>query len=130
MFLTPKVECAYLDADSTLRQALEKMEHHRYQALPVIDEEGRYINTLTEGDLLWTIKEEYLLNFKEAEESYIKDIIPHREITPIDCQAGIKDALIRLQDCNFIPVNDDRGYFIGIVTRKKMISYFLNKGKL
>ena len=35
-FLTPKSEVAYINEDDTLRQALEKMEHHRYSAIPII----------------------------------------------------------------------------------------------
>ena len=35
-FLTPKSEVAYINDDDTLRQALEKMEHHKYAAVPII----------------------------------------------------------------------------------------------
>ena len=55
--LTPKSEVAYLYDDYSLRQALEKMEHYRYSAVPVIDRNGCYVGTLTEGDLLWYIKD-------------------------------------------------------------------------
>ena len=46
--LTPKSEVAYLYDDYSLRQALEKMEHYRYSAVPVIDRNGCYVGTLTE----------------------------------------------------------------------------------
>ena len=68
-FLTPKSEVAYINEDDTLRQALEKMEHHRYSAIPIISRTGRYIGTLTEGDLLWGIKNQYHLDLKGAERS-------------------------------------------------------------
>ena len=55
-FLTPKSEVAYISEEDTLRQALEKMEYHKYSAIPIISRTGRYIGTLTEGDLLWGIK--------------------------------------------------------------------------
>ena len=35
-FLKPKSEVAYLYEDYSLRQALEKMEYHRYTAIPII----------------------------------------------------------------------------------------------
>ena len=54
-FLTPKSSVAYVEDSSTLRQALEKMRHHGYTALPVIDNDGRYIGTVNEGDFLWDI---------------------------------------------------------------------------
>ena len=56
LFLTPKKEVAYLYEDYSLRQALEKMEYHRYSAIPIISRNGNYLGTLTEGDLLWYIK--------------------------------------------------------------------------
>ena len=54
--LTPKSTVAYLNADMTLRQALEKMEYHRYQAVPILDDDGKYVGVLTEGDVLWEMK--------------------------------------------------------------------------
>ena len=34
-FLTPKCEVAYIYEDETLRQALEKMEYHKYLRYPL-----------------------------------------------------------------------------------------------
>ena len=75
-FLTPKSEVAYIYDTDSLRQALEKMENHRYSAIPIIGkEDGRYIGTLTEGDLLWNIKDCEDLSLKDAEEiSRIKKV--------------------------------------------------------
>ena len=43
-FLTPKSEVAYVYDTDTVRQVLEKMENHRYSAIPVISkEDGSYI---------------------------------------------------------------------------------------
>ena len=39
-FLTPKSELSYIYDDDSLRQALEKMEYHRYTAIPVINRKG------------------------------------------------------------------------------------------
>ncbi|MEG0305667.1 MAG: CBS domain-containing protein, partial [Oscillospiraceae bacterium] len=36
-FLTPKNDVAFLYDDFTLRQALEKMEHHRYSSIPILN---------------------------------------------------------------------------------------------
>lgn len=55
-FLTPKSELVYININSTMRQALEKLEHHRYTAIPLVNDKGEYAGTLTEGDLLWKLK--------------------------------------------------------------------------
>lgn len=59
-FLTPKAEVAHVREDDSLRQVMEKMEHHGYSAIPLLGEDGQYIGTITEGDLLWEMKR---LNF-------------------------------------------------------------------
>lgn len=66
VFLTPKSEVAFIYDDETLRQALEKMEHHKYSAVPIINRMGKYIGTITEGDMLWGIKNQYDLNLRDA----------------------------------------------------------------
>lgn len=65
-FLTPKSEIAYIYNHETLRQAMEKMEYHRYSCVPIINKEGDYIGTITEGDLLWGLKRMNLSNLKET----------------------------------------------------------------
>ena len=40
-FLTPKAMVAYLDTEDTLRQAIEKMEFHRFSVIPCIDADGK-----------------------------------------------------------------------------------------
>ena len=39
-FITPKSDVAYIYSDDTIRQVMEKMEHHRYSCVPIIDREG------------------------------------------------------------------------------------------
>ena len=55
-FLLPKDEVKYLDPESTVRQALEKMKHHRFTSVPLVDDKGKYAGTLTEGDVLWALE--------------------------------------------------------------------------
>lgn len=52
-FLHPKQEVAYVYDDCTLRQVLETMEHHKYASIPMLNRQGEYVGTITEGDLLW-----------------------------------------------------------------------------
>lgn len=39
-FLTPKSEVLYVDSHDTVRQVMERMEYHTYQAIPMIDSYG------------------------------------------------------------------------------------------
>ena len=49
-FTRPKQEITYLYNDITVDQALEKMHSTSYAAVPVIDREGHYVGTVSEGD--------------------------------------------------------------------------------
>ena len=87
-FITPKSETAYLYDDCSLRQAIEKIEYHKYTAVPVLNKKGCYVGTLTEGDLLRIIKERYLLD----DEGIFIGIIRRRDIIQYCYQkSGIKE---------------------------------------
>ncbi|MEE8835828.1 MAG: CBS domain-containing protein [Eubacteriales bacterium] len=125
-FLTPKEEVAYLDSSDSLRGAIEKMEYHRYTALPILDEKGRYVGTLTEGDILRKVKEEYDLTLHNAEDIPITEIHRRWKVDPVNINAEMDDLLKTATQQNFVPVVDDNGVFIGIITRKALIQYMLD----
>lgn len=122
-FLIPKNKVAYLYDDFTIRQALEKMEHHKYSAIPVLKRDGKYVGTITEGDILWEIKNNHTLNMKEAESSPISAIQRKLDNEPVNAQAEMKDLIQKAMNQNFVPVVDDWGSFIGIITRKDIIEF-------
>lgn len=126
-YLTPKCDCAYIDTSDTLRQAMEKMEYHRYSAIPILDEGGSYVGILTEGDLLWNIKNKYDLDLKEAENVPVTDVDRKRDYTPVSIRSSMEDLINVALSQNFVPVVDDADKFIGIVTRKDIIKYFSEK---
>ena len=123
-FLTPKQDVAYIYEDFTLRQTLDKMENHRYSAVPIIRRTGEYVGTITEGDLLWAIKNQFSLNLKVSEDVTVGQIPRHADNRPVSVNTDIKELVDKSLEQNFVPVVDDRGVFIGIITRKKIIEYF------
>lgn len=122
-FLIPKEEVVYIYSNSTMRQALEKMEYHRYTAVPVIDQEGKYIGSLTEGDLLWELKNTDKLTFENTHTVKVVDILRHRENKEIHIGAQMEDLVLRAVEQNFVPVVDDNNVFIGIIRRREIIEY-------
>ncbi|CUH94956.1 hypothetical protein P22_1025 [Propionispora sp. 2/2-37] len=125
-FLIPKHEVVYLAVNGTMRQALEKMEFHRYTAVPLIDEQGKYAGTLTEGDLLWQMKNTGL-TFANTAKIRIKDI-PRRMInTPVRVNAEMEDLFSLAIVQNFVPVVDDSDIFIGIIRRREIIEYYAKR---
>ena len=126
-FLTPKAMCAYIESDDTLRQAMERMEHSGYAALPVLDKSGKYCGVVTEGDLLWATKKLCCMDFRDTEEHSIMEIDHRRDNLPVSVSTDMQDLLVKATDQNFVPVVDDKGDFIGIVTRRAIMRYFLEQ---
>lgn len=128
-FLTPKSEVAYLYEDYTMRQALEKMEYHRYSSIPIINKDGKYVGTITEGDLLWTLKNDFSLNLKSIEDISISEVKRRRDNRPVSVNANIEDLISKSMNQNFVPVIDDQEIFIGIIKRRDIIQYCYNNLK-
>lgn len=126
-FLTPKNEVAYIFEDESLRQALEKMEYHKYSAVPVINRRGKYVGTITEGDMLWGIKNKFNLSLKEAEQVTVAALDRRSDNRPVYADSNMEDLIDKALNQNFVPVVDDQKNFIGIITRKDVIRYFYNK---
>ena len=125
--LKPKVEIAYIYDHSTLRQGLEKMKFHGYTALPVISDSGLYVGTVSEGDFLWHIIESGKGAMQKQEEYTVSEIIRKGWNPAVKVTATMDELLLRVMDQNFVPVTDDRGTFIGIITRRDIIKYFYDK---
>ena len=122
-FLTPKAMCAFLSDDYTVRQALEKMESAGYAALPILNKRGEYRGTLTEGDLLWALKNLCYMDMRQAEARRIMEISRRKDYVPVRVTTDMQDLVRRANSQNFVPVLDDKDAFIGIVTRSAIIKY-------
>jgi len=128
-FLTPKSEVAYIYEDYTIRQALEKMEYHRYSSIPIINKEGKYVGTITEGDLLWTLKNDFFLDLRAIEDISITHVKRRKDNRPVFIDANIEDLISTAMNQNFVPVVDDKDTFIGIIKRRDIIEYCYDKIK-
>ena len=122
-FMTLKAETKYLLDTFTLRQALEKMEFYRYSVIPLLDENGRYIGTLSEGDLLRYIKKDLDFDLTKGEDVKIAEITRYRSYKPLSLESTLEDLIELAMEQNFIPILDDRGVFMGIIRRRTILEY-------
>lgn len=124
--LIPKINVAYIYEDYTIRQGLEKMRAHSYTAIPVLTRKGMYAGTVSEGDFLWNLVDDGNNSLKEKEKLHISDIIRDGFNPPADIYIKMDELLKRAINQSFIPLTDDRGSFMGIVTRQNIIRTFLS----
>ena len=128
--LIPRSMVTYLYDDFSLRQGLEKMRFHQHTAVPVVTRDNRYVGTLSEGNFLWTVvdymksseTEHTCVDFRDFETIYLRDILRSDKNPPVRINTKTIELVERAINQNFLPVVDDRDSFIGIVTRKAIIS--------
>ena len=125
-YLIPKSEVCYVYEDDTAEQALHKIHKKGFQAVPVINKEGAYTGTVTEGDFLRMLTSEAAdpSCFREAR---VADIHKKWHYKSVSIDARISELDQYIVNQNFVPVVDSRGIFSGIITRKVILEEFLKK---
>lgn len=130
-FILPKAEVTWLRDNMTIRQGLEKLRRSGYTAVPVIDDEDRYVGVCSEGDFLWRILEHNdsldNVTMRSLECMTLRDIIRHGKVKPVCIDTDMEQLVGQAQLQNFVPVIDDRSVFIGIITRSDIIKYLVKK---
>jgi CBS domain-containing protein len=122
-FLTPKCDVAYIEDTDTVRMAMEKMEYHRYSSIPVLTKDGKFFGIVTEGDILYALKNNLKFNLKDAERVQVKDIPLKNHYIPVGVASSMEGLVNRAVNQNFVPVVDDLDHFIGIVRRRELMNY-------
>lgn len=119
--LTPKAGVAYLYEDFTIRQGLEKLRHYGYTAIPVLARDGQYVGTVSEGDFLWCLLDEENNSLRDKEKLPLRHVLRPAFNPAVRVDVTLEELLDRSLQQSFIPVVDDRGAFVGIVTRQNII---------
>lgn len=122
--LKPKCSTTYLHAEDSLRDGLTVLKESGYSAVPVIDEAGKYVGTVSEGDFLWKMLEqgEEILDTLQ-----VKNIIKSNWNLAVTDEEEMGALVERALAQNFVPMVDDRNCYIGIITRRDIIQNILNK---
>jgi nitroreductase/CBS domain-containing protein len=127
LLLTPKKQVTTVEEEMTVSEALQVMNVSRYTSVPLLNSEGQYVGTITEGDLLMSLLSQP--STKTWGKLPLKDIKRVRDNVPVKVNAPIDNIFITLINQNFIPILDDRDVFIGIVKRSDLINYYLEQYK-
>ena len=125
-YLVPKNDVVFLYDDYTVEQAMNVMEKYRFTSVPVLNRQGAYLGSLREGDILWGLKSRPS-GFNAAVQLQVKQLKRQQDNQPVNINCRMEQLLQTAINQNYIPVVDDAGIFIGIVTRKSILTYFTDK---
>lgn len=120
--MIPKHECFTVQADATLNEALEVLEKHHIDGIPVLEGE-KYVGVATR----YNIYESYFLS-NQDKKAYLSSTSVKATVTHQDhfLQGGelFERTLFDLKDFPLLAVVDANNNFLGIVTRADVISSF------
>ena len=85
------------------------------------------MGTVSEGDFLYYIVDLRNSAITEKEKHRVSDIIRKNFNPAVKIDVTMEELLNRAVNQNFVPVTDDLGTFIGIVTRQDIIKYFIDE---
>ena len=122
-FLTPKSQVKFIDDTMSVRQALEVMDYYRYSTIPLLTKDGKLVGTVSEGDLLFYLKNHPFKELSDFDDHKVLEVKRHKDYLPIKVDIEMSDLISNAVNQNFVPVIDDQMNFIGIVTRKSIINY-------
>lgn len=128
--LKPKSEVFYLQESMPLPRALHGLRASGFTSVPVIDREGIYVGAVSEGDFLASLAQTdgehlRLTPTEDVEKKRVRDIVRPDRNPSCHIDESAETMLSRTTGQNYVPIVDDRGVFIGIVTRRNVIRYFL-----
>ncbi|HOO78842.1 MAG TPA: CBS domain-containing protein [Lachnospiraceae bacterium] len=128
--LQPKYTVTFVEREEPLKDTAKILKQSGYTTIPVIDDNGKYLGTVSEGDILWYLWEHGLNEFSEAT---VETLVNVSRNPSVQDTADIRTIVTRIMEQNFLCIVDDRGCFIGIITRKDVIAYMMEtveeKGK-
>ncbi len=119
--LTPKAQVTYVYEDCTIRQGLQKLRVHSFTAIPVLSRDGGYVGTISEGDLLWFMLDKGGGTLQSMEKLPLRRVLRKTFNPAVSVRVTMDELLERSMEQSFIPVVDDRGAFVGIVTRRVLL---------
>ena len=128
-FLKNKKQTKYLYDNLSVAEALDMMRIHGFTAVPVINNEGEYLGTVTEGDFLYYMIDHPDITHEEIKHTDIRELIRENFMPAVPFNVSIHELFDKSLYQNFVPVVDDRNIFIGIVTRKAIISYLMQNNQ-
>ena len=79
------------------------------------------------GRLFWHLRDTPLDQETAVNHIYICEMMRENWNQPVHISATMEELLELVLNQNFVPVVDDRNYFVGIITRQSVIRHFVDR---
>ncbi|GGI39878.1 HPP family protein [Mammaliicoccus stepanovicii] len=128
MYLTnimiPKEKCYIAHPKDSIHSALDKLEHHGIDGLPVVAE-GKYLGMITRYSIFrhYFFKKENVSRDEFISNTIIEEILT-LDLHSLNENKVVEESLLNLQDFPIVAVVNDDKDFLGVVTRYDLMDQF------
>ncbi len=124
--VTNKKKITYVYGDSTLEEAIKAFAKSSYSMIPVLERvSDRYLYSITATDVLNWMAAGHSL--EEAEKTPLSALSLTRLIASCQENAEVSSIADLVANQNYVPLVDEKGVFVGLVTRKSLIFRLLGE---
>lgn len=125
--MTKNVE--FLHEEDPFSKVEQKFKTRHIRHLPVIDKKNKLVGIISERDLYRTVaphktEEGYLYDRSQLDQFILKYVMTSNPFC-LSPESTVKDALeaMAFQKYGCIPITDEAGLLVGIVTRSDVLAY-------
>lgn len=119
--MIPKVSTVFLRENQTVRQGWEIMNRNGYTAIPVLDTDGSYTGTVSEGDFLRFVMSAGTPDIQCMENHQVSELVRKDFCPPLEIQTSSEHVIDSILNQNFFPIVDSQNALCDILTRHGVI---------
>ncbi|UXV30862.1 CBS domain-containing protein [Mammaliicoccus sciuri] len=122
--MIPKEKCYIANPKDTIHSALDKLEHHGIDGLPVVSD-GKYVGMITRYSIFrhYFFKKENVSRDEFIENTKIEEILT-LDLHSLHANQVVEESLLNLQDFPILAVVNNEKDFLGILTRYDVMEQF------
>ncbi|MDQ0185006.1 cyclic-di-AMP-binding protein CbpB [Cytobacillus sp. FSL W7-1323] len=118
--LIPSERVAHVQIGNNLEHTLLVLTKSGYTAIPVLDPHYKLHGLISTPMIMESILGLQRIEFDQLEEKRVEEFMNH-DIPRLNINTSLRNATGLLVDHPFICVEDDEGYFEGILTRRSLL---------
>lgn len=126
--MIPSERVAHVQIGNSLEHALLVLTKSGYTAIPVLDPHYRLLGLISTPIIMDSILGLERIEFEMLEKKRVEEAM-NKKIPRVSIHSTMQSSLDLLIDHPFLCVEDDSGYFEGILTRRAVLLQLSNQGK-
>lgn len=121
LLMIPSEKVAHVQVGNSLEHALLVLTKSGYTAIPVLDPLYKLHGLISTPIIMESILGLERIEYEKLEQTRVEEVM-NEKIPHLKINADLKDMMTLLVDHPFLCVENDEGYFEGILTRRAVLN--------